>query len=154
MINRVSGEVCFQDGLNIRPHLPIESSHRKRKLSLKGWTRHILGLHASEHGTFEVEALSTGKDCIQLVMLAHRHDFYKPDTAEDAERRAFHEGIISSDLGGQREFSWGEVVSRFEAMNNKNWLVIAYNRQADVPSGEKDILLTLFAHERIPDDGA
>jgi hypothetical protein len=154
MINRVSGEVSFHDGLYIKPHLPIQSPHRTRKLSLKKWTRHILGSHSSEYGTFEVEALSCEDDCIQVVLLAHQHAFYQIGTPGDAERRAFHEGIISSELGGQKEFSWGQVVCRLDTAPNKDWLVIAYNRQADVPRREKDILLTLFALERIPDKEA
>src|SRR6185312_4497062 len=124
MINRVTGEVSFQSGLHIVPHRPIQLPHKTRKLSLKNWVRHILGVQTSEHGTFEVEALSTGADCVQLVLLAHEHPFYEPNTPGDAERRVFHEGVINSDLGGQREFSWGEVVCRLDPIFNKDRLVV------------------------------
>jgi hypothetical protein len=152
MINRVTGEVSFQSGLHIVPHHKIESPHKTQALSLKGWTRHVLGSHLSEHGKFEVEALSKDEDRIQVVLLAHQHSFYERGTPADAERRVFHEGVISADLAGQREFSWGEVVCRFETASNKDWLVIAYNRDADVPLPEKDALLRLFAHEKMPDE--
>jgi hypothetical protein len=151
MINRVTGEVSFRDGFHIAPHRVIQSSHTMQTLSLKGWKRHILGSHPSEHGAFEVEALSTGQDRIHVVLLAHQHPFYEPGTPADADRRAFHEGVISLDLSGQREFPWGEVGCQLEAACNKDWLVIAYNRDADVPLREREVLLRLFAHEDLPD---
>lgn len=161
MINRTTGEVGFRSGLHIVPHcrvgvlVPIAQGRfkpRTQKLSLAGWKRHVFGLHASEHGTFEVEALSSGEDRIQIVLVAHQHPFYEPDTPEDADRRAFHEGVISSDLAGQREFTWGEVLHRLESKPNKNWLVIAYSREAKVPLPGRGTILTLRAHEWIPDD--
>ena len=152
MISRVTGEVSFRDGVHIAPHRSIQSSHTTKTFSLKGWKRHILGIHASEHGAFEVEALSAERDRIQVVLLAHQHPFYEPSTPADADRRVFHEGVISSDLAGQREFSWGKVICRLEAACNKDWLVIAYTRDADVPLHERDVLLCLFAHEDIPDE--
>ena len=152
MINRVTGEISFKSGLHILPHRAIESAHKTQPLSLKSWKRHILGFHSSEHGTFEVEALSTEQERIQVVLLAHKHPFYEPGTAEDVERRAFHEGVISKDLTGQREFSWGEVLCRLEARCNKDWLVVAYDRNANVPLQDREILLRLFAREKLPND--
>ncbi len=150
MINRVTGEVSFKSGLHIVPHRAIASPHTSRALSLKGWKRHLLGTQPSEHGPFEVEALSKEEDRIMLVMLSHQHSFYEANTAADADRRAFHEGIISLELGGQREFSWGEVLCRFVAQSNRDWLVIAYNRDADIPLPDREVLLRLLAHERMP----
>lgn len=154
MINRVTGDVSFRSGLHISPHRVIESSHEKRPLSLKPWRRHVLGNHASEHGTFEVEALTLDDDRVQLVLLSHQHSFYESGTPEDADRRVFHEGVIASELGGQREFSWGEVICRFDRPLNQDWLVIAYKKQADVPLRDKEVLLHLLAHENVPEDGA
>ncbi len=151
MINRVTGEVSFHGGLRIVPHQAIGSPHREQKLSLRDWKRHILGSHDSEHGLFEVEALSSEAGRIQVVMLAHQHSFYERGTPEDAERRAFHEGVIVKDLAGQREFSWGEALCRLEASRNKNWLVIAYSRDAKVPSPDREFLSRLLAHEKLPD---
>ena len=160
MINRVTGEIDFGDGLRIVPHCALDSLSTAReeplkvqtqKLSLGDWKRHVLGPHPSEHGIFEVEALSAGDDCIHVVLLSHQHRFYEAGTPEDAERRAFHDGVISSDLGGQREFTWGEVICRLETAK-RDWLVVAYNRQPRVPLPEKTILLRLCAHERLPDD--
>ena len=161
MINRVTGEIAFRSGLHILPHCSIrslsldaESSLKieTQKLSLKSWKRHVLGLHASEHGMFEVEALSAEDERVYVVLLSHRHPFYEPDTPEDSDRRAFHEGVVSTDLGGQKEFTWGEVVCRLEATANKDWLVVAYHRESGVPLPERTVLLRLCAHENLPDD--
>lgn len=151
MINPVTGEVSFRNGFHISPHQPIGSHHRTHSLSVRGWKQHILGSHDSEHGTFEVEALSSEEDRVQMVLLAHQHPFYEAGTPGDSDRRAFHEGVISVDLAGQREFSWGEVVCRYVVDRNKDWLVIAYNRNADVPTREREVLLRLLAHEELPD---
>jgi hypothetical protein len=156
MINRVTGEVCFRSGLHIRPHDTVQSTLdgrenqpkiRTQNLSLKGWKRHVLGLHTSEHGTFEVEVLSADEERIHVVLLAHQHSFYERNTPEDADRRAFHEGVIHLDLAGQKEFTWGEVLCRLESPANQDWLVIAYSREANVPLPAKEILLQLRAHE-------
>jgi hypothetical protein len=116
------------------------------------WTRHILGSHSSEHGTFEVEALSADEERIHIVLLAHQHAFYELGTLEDTERRVFHEGVIGRDLAGQREFSWGEVFCRLEESSNKDWLVVAYSRDEKVPLHTREILLSLLAHEKLPDE--
>lgn len=161
MINRATGEVSFQSGLHICPHRSVQASFtqvqdkskiQSRKLPLKGWKRHILGFHPSDLGTFEVEALTAEEERVYLVLLSHSHSFYEKDTPGDAERRAFHEGVISSDLAGQTEFTWGEVRCRLESMFNQDWLVIAYSGGAQIPLQEKDVLLSLFAHEKTPDN--
>lgn len=163
MINRVTGEIGFGDGLRIVPHCTLDSLSaalgepvkvQTQKLSLGDWKRHVLGPHPSEHGIFEVEALSADDDCIHVVLLSHQHPFYESGTPEDAERRAFHEGVVSSDLAGQREFTWGEVICRLEMPAKRDWLVAAYSRQPRVPLPEKTVLLRLCAHERLPDDNA
>jgi hypothetical protein len=151
MINRVTGEVSFPSGLHVIPHRAITSPHRSRALSLKGWKRHILGLQESEHGKFEVEALSKEEDGILLVMLSHEHPYYEANTPADAERRTFHEGVISVELAGQREFSWGEVICRFESIHHRDWIVVAYSRNADIPLADREVLLHLFEQENFPD---
>jgi hypothetical protein len=152
MINRVTGEIDFRDGLRILPHCTVDSLEivqerpvkvRTQKLLLGGWKRHVLGTHLSEHGNFEVEALSANDDCIHVVLLSHEHAFYESGTLEDAERRAFHEGLVNSDLAGQREFAWGEVICRLEMPANRDWLVVAYNRQPRVPFSLPPFLWTL-----------
>lgn len=151
MINRVTGEVSFRSGLNIVPQEPITLPHKTRALSLKGWKRHLLGIQPSEHGTFEVEALSKVENRILLVTLCHQHPFYERDTPDDADRRAFHEGVILRDLSGQREFSWGEVICRFESALHQDWIVVAYSRDANIPQADREVLLRLFAHEEMPE---
>jgi hypothetical protein len=87
MINRVTGQIDFRDGLRIAPHCALDSLFmareapvkvQTRKLPLGDWKRHILGPHPSEHGIFEVEALSADDDCIHVVLLSHQHPFYEP----------------------------------------------------------------------------
>jgi len=151
MINRVTGEIAFQSGLNIAPLQPIRSGRQMESIPLKCWTRHELGLQSSEHGTFEVEAVSAEEGRVVAVFLSHQHSFYESDTPEDADRKAFHEGVIGKDLGGQREFSWGEVACRLDPKQNQDWLVVAYRREANVPLHEKDDLLQLMAREKTSD---
>src|SRR5205085_10085516 len=138
----------------IWPHRSVQSSFAQdqdvlkiesRKLPLKGWKRHILGFHRSDHGTFEVEALSAEEERVYVVLLSHSNSFYEKGTPDDAERRVFHEGVVSSDLAGQKEFTWGEVHCRLEPYFNQNWLVIAYSGGAKVPLPERDVILRLFA---------
>jgi hypothetical protein len=160
VINRATGEVNFQDGLHILPQRPVHESFaegqdvskiQSRNLSLKGWKRHILGFHPSDRGTFEVEALSAEEDRVYVVLLSHSHSFYEKGTRGDEERRVFHEGVISSDLAGQTEFTWGDICCRLDLFE-QDWLVIAYSRGAHVPLPEREALLRLFAHEKMPDD--
>jgi hypothetical protein len=162
MINRVTGEVGFLDGLHIVPHCPIQSLFADaedrwkigtQQLSLQGWQRHVLGFHASEHGTFETEVLSTDGGRVVVVLLAHRQPFHKP-AGEDEERRAYHEGVIISDLAGQKEFTWGEVLCRLERAAHKDWLVIAYCREAKVPAEDNATILHLMSHEKLCGEAA
>ena len=155
MISRTSGEVSFQD-LNILPqallpsaaqqHAPVKPS---RSLQVPDWSAHQLGIHRSDLGTFDVEVLAH-EGRIQLILLAHVHQFYEPNTPGDAERRAFHEGIIASELAGQREFSWGEVLCRLDTRANKDWLVLAYNQGPHVPIADSKVLLDLHCRQTIP----
>ena len=149
MISRITGEVKFQD-LLILPHsiLPSELAQKSDNLPIPGWFAHQLGVHRSDFGAFELEVLSDAAERIQLVLLAHSHPFYERSTREDAERRVFHEGIVNSELAGQREFSWGEVLCRLDKHANKDWLVLAYNQGPHVPIVFPDVLRHLRA--RLP----
>ncbi len=160
MINRTTGEVSFRSGLYFTPHCSLESlaqnvgggtKVKTHRLSFKGWKRHVFDLHQSEHGTFEVEALAEEDDCIQIVLLAaHQRAFADLKTQGDVEGRAFHEEVIHSDLAGQREFSWGEVVCRLDSRSSKDWLIIAYSREARVLLPAREVVLRLYAHADIP----
>jgi hypothetical protein len=121
MISRSSGEATFVD-LRILPHAVLAPGEARRThaLPIPGWSQHLLGVHDSDRGAFEVEVISNHQRRIQIVLLAHHHPFYEANTPEAAERRAFHEGVIGSDLAGQREFSWGQVFCRRDAKSNKN----------------------------------
>jgi len=149
MISRIAGEVKFED-LLIVPHevLPSTRAQKSHSLPIPGWSAHQLGVHRSDLGAFELEVLSDAAERIQLVLLAHAHPFYERSTQDDAERRAFHEGIVNSELAGQREFSWGEVLCRLDKHANKDWLVLAYNQGPHVPIVFPDVLRHLRA--RLP----
>src|SRR5258707_2685091 len=124
MISRASGEATFV-ALRILPQAILAPGQAQgtHALPVPGWSQHVLGIHHSDRGAFEVEAISDQQCRIQVVLLAHHHSFYQAGTPEDSERRAFHEGVISSDLAGQREFSWGRVFCRLDNKSNKDWLV-------------------------------
>src|SRR3954462_2189054 len=122
MISPVSGEIAFSDGLRFSPHEPLSNERapdiRSHSLPISGWTQHFLGVHPSDHGPFEVEAVSDGDNRIQAVLVAHSHSFYDPHTPKDSERRAFHESVIGTDLLGQHGFSWGEAFCRLDTEHN------------------------------------
>ena len=85
-------------------------------------------------------------------LLSHFHSFYRSDTPADAERRAFHEGVISADLGGQREFSWGRMYCRFNPATNKDLLIAAYAPGPHVPMPDGPLPSFLEEHEPEPAD--
>ena len=151
MISLSNGEATFRD-LRILPQavLAPADTRQTHPLPVPGWLHHLLGARHSDRGTFEVEAVSDLERRIHVLLLAHLHPFYLADTPDDAERRAFHEGIISSDLAGQREFSWGQVFCRLETKSNKDWLVVAYTLGPQVPMQTSAVLGHLYAHEPEP----
>ena len=151
MISRSTGEVKFQDVV-IVPHavLPSALAHKSRGLPIPGWSGCQLGVRRSDLGSFDLEVLTNADERIQLVLLAHVHPFHESTTPGDAERRAFHEGIMNSELAGQREFSWGEVICRLDQRANKDWLVLAYNQGPRVPLVFPEVLLRLHARSRAP----
>ena len=59
MISGSSGEVTFAD-LRILPQdvLGQGTSWQTHALSAPGWSQHVLGIHYSDRGAFEVEVLS------------------------------------------------------------------------------------------------
>jgi hypothetical protein len=151
MISRITGEIKFQN-LLIAPQstLPVGLAEKTRALPVPGWSGHQLGVYQSELGSFDVEVLSDADGRVQLALLAHVHPFYERATPNDAERRAFHEGVIDSELAGQREFSWGEVLCRLDKRANKDWLVVAYNQGPHVPAVFPEVLLHLHAGQPYP----
>src|SRR5437773_10743750 len=120
MITSATGEVHFQDGMVIVAHCAVQQLIRAhgtagiRPLPALGWTCYILGDHVSELGAFEVEVVSGPDGRVHIVSLAHNHPFYEAQTVDDAERRAYHEGVIATDLRGQREFPWGQVFCKLD----------------------------------------
>lgn len=152
MISRITGEIKFQN-LLITPHAIFQTAlaQRSRALPLPGWSGHQLGVHQSEVGAFDVELLTDADGRVQLALLAHKHPFYERNTPNDAERRTFHEGIITSELAGQREHPWGEVLCRLDQRANKDWLVVAYNQGPHVPAVFPEVLLHLHGRQPSPE---
>jgi hypothetical protein len=153
MISRSTGEVTFQD-LRIAPQtiLEPEATRQTDPLLVPGWSHHRLGVHRSDWGTFNVEAVSDPERRVQILLLAHSDSFYQANTPNDAERRVFHEDIISSDLAGQREFSWGQVFCYLDRISNKDWLVLGYALGPQVPMCTAALLHRLYDHEPEPNN--
>jgi hypothetical protein len=155
MISSITGEVAFSNGLAFRPHLVLSGEHLKDaskhlQLPIPGWTHHRLGTHPSEHGDFDVEAVSDFDCRLMVVLVSHVHPFYQTGTPGDSERRAFHEGVIATDLHGQCEYSWGEAFCHYDAAGKKDWLVIEYAQGPLVPRPPRDHLLHLRTLEAPP----
>ena len=157
MISPINGELSLKDGLCIGAHsqlatisAPILSSHA---LPVPGWTRHDLGIHRSDHGEFELNAVTGEALRVEALYFSHCHSFYEEWTPDDAERRIYHEGVIGSDLGGQREFGWGQVFCRVQTIVMRDWIWIVYNPFANVPLRAKSIEMLLAAHEPLPPGG-
>lgn len=138
MIVRATGEILFAKEFSLIPQelfmrrRPVRVLDRQA-LSVPGWTQHFLGVHASDHGAFEVEVVTDPSKHVQTVLLLHEHRFYRERAAQDSERRAFHEGVLAVDLAGQREFSWGEVFCRLDREAGRDWIVVAYALGPRVP---------------------
>jgi hypothetical protein len=162
LISPLHGAVSFGRGLRIEAHAQIATllvpvlrsgyPSVTREIPIPGWRQYLLGVHRSEHGEFEVEAAVSEEDRVEALFLSHRHSFYQADTPGDAERRVYHEGVISSDLRGQKEFSWGHVFCHFNARLRRDWLVIVYNPFLNVPLDPRAVKMLLAAHEPFPSD--
>ncbi len=162
MIAPSSGEVGFAGGLRIAPHLlmfevlsalPNTARTARKTLPIKGWSQYWLGIHASSFGTLEVETSVGPEVRVEAAFLSHHHSFYERSDQDDTERRAFHEGIISIDLRGQREFSWGHVFCTLDKGRNRSWLVVVYSPFAAVPLREQRVDMILAARGEISQDG-
>lgn len=164
MIIASTGEVCF-GGLCVAPHSPVKAiltaavevlanpqAVKTRKLPIEGWAQHNLGIHGSDCGHFDVEVVTGPERRIEGVFLSHHHAFYDPLTPGDSERRVFHDGVIASNLLGQREFRWGHVFCRVDAKANRDWLVLIYNPFSQIPLHAREAYRALFAHEIPPSD--
>jgi len=165
MINASNGEVYFSDGLAIAAHCPVDALLKLSTSSadgaatrslpaLPGWSQHLLGIHSTEYGDFECEVTCAPTRRVCAVFLSHIHPFYKSGTLDDSDRRTYHEGVIQTDLRGQREFPWGNVGSRRESAANHHWLVVAYSRGVHVPLSDPERLRELINHEKEPGNSA
>ncbi len=84
---------------------------------------------------------------IEGVFLSHSHSFYEVGTTDDSERHAFHEGVIATELRGQREFSWGHVFCRLDKRSNQDWLAIIYTPFSNIPLHEREFARVLLAEK-------
>jgi len=152
--------VGFDDGLRIAAHTLIKpllaslpaDAVSVRPLPIEGWQQYALGEHVSSFGDFAVEVATGPEERVEGVFLSHRHSFYDPTTPEDSERRAFHEGVIASDLFGQQEFPWGHVFCRIDRATNRDWLVVIYSPFSSVPLHQREVYRILMAHESTPSE--
>ena len=154
MISAINGEVSFADGLCVGAHSQLATISSfvvsSYELSVPGWTRHLLGVHGSDRGDFEVHAIVGEERRVEALYLSHCHSFYQPGTPDDAERRIYHENVIAADLCGQREFGWGQIFCRVETLTNRDWLWVVYNPFANVPLYARSVEMFLAVHESIP----
>lgn len=158
MITAITGEAAFSDGLQVAPHslfsdlLKTHPGHatsvRVRELPVEGWKQLVLGIHASDKGEFEVEAAMGPEHRVEGLFLSHHHSFYEARIPADSERRAFHEGVIATDLRGQHEFSWGHVFCRLDKKTNRDWLVLIYSPFSNIPMHKREVYKILTEHEK------
>lgn len=156
MIARATGEVVLANAVVFTPQCELVQEHlidarAHQQLSVPGWTLHMLGEHESDHGRFEVQAVSDPASRIQTVLLSHLHPFYGKESEGDEERHAFHEGVLEADLGEQREFYWGEVFCRVDGSSNKDWIVVAYRPGPTVPLRPRILPRQLLAYSPLPE---
>jgi hypothetical protein len=125
-----------------------------------------MGDHPSDHGRFEVNVVTGEERRVEALYFCHSHSFYTATTPEDEERRIYHEGVIASDLGGQREFGWGRVFCRLQRLYDvaasfgsgqtivmRDWIWIVYNPFSNVPLRAESIEMLLAAHEPLQPGG-
>jgi len=156
MIDPQTGVSYFTDGFAIGPETRAVELGAYRKVSFKipEWHRHLLGLHLSEYGEFEVESISMSSGHLGVVILRHHHAFYDIPSDGDAERQAFHEGVLVKDLAGQQEFNWGAVLLQTDPEESKNSIFIVYTPDSVVPLNAREVLKTLFEYEKIQNQKA
>jgi len=154
MINHVTGEIQFTDGLCLSPDVVLS---RERLVALGatsfGPDFHALHERESDRGRFSIRVGLDGSYRIRAVFLAHQHSSYKRKRPEDAERRAYHEYVIAHDLGGQREFSWGRVSRYLHPGNTTDYLYVFYTPELRVPSQLTGGGLQLAAYRDEPGKG-
>ena len=151
MINRVTGEITFNDGLCLSPQKVLSDSFlspfgARSYTLIPSESFHQLYEHQADHGRFTVDVFTDEARRIQSVSLTHQLPSYNRDSGEDAERQAFHEGIVAIDLGGQHEFSWGHIVCR--RVGKTSSLFIYYTPGPHVPLKSPDLLFHLRAQAK------
>jgi hypothetical protein len=157
MIVRSTGEVSFEGRLRVSAHAPIAEVVEglpptevvMQPLPIEGWRQYSLGEHAGTLGVFRVEAVTGPERRVEAVFLSHCHSFYETASPGDSERRAFHEGVIASELAGQREFPWGHVFCRLDAETPRDWLVVIYSPFSAVPLQRREVYRVLFEYEGV-----
>jgi len=87
----------------------------------------------SAYGNFHLECTFEPSQHLVLITVSHEHRYYEPGTPGDAERQIFHESIIAKDLGGQREFGWGEILDFFCEVEQRHHIGILYTPGPGVP---------------------
>ncbi|NJK92756.1 MAG: hypothetical protein HC904_13595 [Blastochloris sp.] len=150
MIDLATGQIHFQDGLVFSPHCkaPEMMSRKQLAFPIAGWKRFDYGDRISEYGRMEVGAVCNDDSATQLVILSHLHSYYDDQTPGDVERSLFHEYVVTNDLKGQREFSWGVIHVTTDAKNNRNWIVVVYTPGANVAQADRIEIKSLFEYRK------
>ncbi len=151
MIDLITGEIQFQDGLVFSPHCspPEASSDIRVTFPITRWNRINYGKRVSEYGLIDVGAVCNEDSAVRLVVMAHIDSSYDASSAGDSARKQFHEYIVSQDLKGQKEFSWGVVHIKDDPKSEQNWLVVVYTPGANIPIKDMEKLLDLSEHSSI-----
>ena len=149
MLNSITGEIAFQNGLVFVPHAKahFEDFKSQHSLPVNGWMLLGYGTRVSDFGEFEVEAVCDEFLHVHIVVLTHQHHFYNSTTPDDSERLVFHEAVIEKDLLGRKEFAWGTATTETDTASNKSRLVIIYTPSSNVPAKDAVALLSLVEHK-------
>lgn len=152
MIDAATGTVTFSGGLVLRPLDPLRlvagQVVSSRALPVTDWKLHDFASQTSEFGHFDVCIASGPDECVRVIMLTHRHDFYEAGTAADGERRVFHQGILERDLQGRRDFPWGGAFCRFDESDHRDRLIVAYTGGSPASHEITEVILNLEEYER------
>ena len=69
MISRITGQVSFDDDLQIEAHMKLPASHIQdaHEFMVPGWRGCHLGIHRSDRGDFDTTAIVDSECRVQLV---------------------------------------------------------------------------------------
>jgi hypothetical protein len=158
MLSPITGTIGFNGDFHLVPHQELTKAHFPDALvrpfdTLSGWRYHLLGIHLSAYGPFEVEAVTNHHHRLQVVLLrcaVEEVPRLKSRASIPSHRQNIHEEILATDLRGQREFPWGTVYHGDHPDLPKSWLIVAYSPGLHTPLPRFELPLHLFEHAPEP----